>query len=106
MLWYYNDLRGVTVSPKQKLLLDKWVSFSDVPTLNPLLCSKNNKVELESGNGIVHLMLETNVYPDMTAIEKGLEILKVCLFKSSHNRLFFLIQNSNFYFRLKTMVCH
>lgn len=80
MLWYHNDLRGVTVSPKQTLLLEKWISFSDVPTMNPLLCTKNNKLELASNDGIVHLMLETHAYPDMTAIENGLEILKVCLF--------------------------
>lgn len=77
MLWYEDSLRGVTVTPKQRLLLEKWVSFSDTPSMNPLLCRKNTNFEISSNDETVHLMLEASVYPDMAAIENGLDILKV-----------------------------
>lgn len=79
-LWYHNMLRGVSILPKQSLALDKWIKFANSPaSLNPLYCHSNG-VDIDShcDKDIVYVLLETNIYPDLDAIENGVNIISVC----------------------------
>lgn len=78
-IWYHNMLRGVTILPKQILALDKWITFANVPAnLNPLYCSAGVDIDSHSDKEFVYVLLETNIYPDLNAIENGASIVSVC----------------------------
>lgn len=80
-LWYHNMLRGVSILPIQHLALDKWVTFNNLPShLNPLYTTIGVDLDAHSDQSIVHILLETNIYPDLTAIEKGANIVSVSLY--------------------------
>lgn len=91
-------LRGVSILPKQHLVLDKWVTFSNLPSnLNPLHSTINIDLDSHSDKNIVHILLETNLYPDLTAIEKGANIVYVSdNFLFAKKKFNFKIDNSNF----------
>lgn len=79
-LWYHNMQRGVSILPKQNLTLDKWVTFTNLPShLNPLYSAIGVDLDAHSDKNIVHVLLETNIYPDLSAIESGANILSVSL---------------------------
>lgn len=79
-VWYHNMSRGVTILPKQHLALDKWVTFTNLPSnLNPLLSAIGVDVDAHSDQNIVHILLETNTYPDLEAIEKGASVISVSI---------------------------
>lgn len=71
-------LRGVSILPIQNLALDKWVTFNNLPSnLNPLYSTIGVDLDTHSDQSIVHILLETDIYPDLTAIEKGENIVSV-----------------------------
>lgn len=77
-LWYHNMLRGVSILPKQNVALDKWMTFNNLPSnLNPLHNAIGVDIESHDDKSIVHILLETNIYPDLTAIENGANIVTV-----------------------------
>lgn len=77
-LWYHNMQRGVIILPKQQLTIDKWVTFKNVPShLNPLYSTAAIDLEAHSDKDIIHILLETNIYPDLQAIENGAKIVSV-----------------------------
>ena len=77
-LWYHNMMRGVSILPIQHLALDKWVTFNNLPSnLNPLYTTIGVDLDAHSDQSIVHILLETNIYPDLSAIEKGANIVSV-----------------------------
>lgn len=77
-LWYHNMMRGVSIMPKQTLALDKWVTFNNLPSnLNPLYSVIGVDLDSHSDTNIVHILLEANIYPDLTAIENGENIVSV-----------------------------
>lgn len=81
-LWFQNMLRGVSILPRQHLSLDKWMTFAISPNLNPLYWShQSNGIELDLRNDsdeeTVFILLETNIYPDMDAIDTGSDIVMV-----------------------------
>lgn len=77
-LWYHNMLRGVSILPIQNLALDKWVAFKNMPSsLNPLYSTIGIDLDSHTDQSIIHILLETNIYPDLSAIEKGENIVTV-----------------------------
>lgn len=83
-LWYHNMQRGVSILPKQSLALDKWVTFNNLPTnLNPLYSAIGVDLESHSDQNTVHILLEANIYPDLTAIENGSSVVSVSSFSSN-----------------------
>lgn len=71
-------LRGVSILPIQHLALDKWVTFSNLPQkLNPLYSANGIDLDSHSDKSVVHILLETNIYPDLDAIEMGSNIVTV-----------------------------
>lgn len=64
MLWHYDSLRGVAISPKQILWLNSWTSFPNGSSLIPVDLDANSSTQLElDENNIVHLLLETELMP-------------------------------------------
>lgn len=83
--------RGVSILPKQILALDKWVTFNNLPSnLNPLYSAIGVDLEAHSDKNIVHILLEANIYPDLTAIENGATVVSV----SFANSEFFSIKSN------------
>lgn len=77
-LWYHNMQRGVTILPKQHLTIDKWVTFDNLPSnLNPLYSTIGIDLDAHSDKNVIHILLETNIYPDLKAIESGAKIVSV-----------------------------
>lgn len=79
-LWYHNMLRGVVILPKQNLALDKWMTFNNLPAnLNPLYSATPVDVDVDahSDQNTVYVLLETNIYPDLAAIENGAHVVTV-----------------------------
>lgn len=77
-MWYHNMLRGVTILPKQHLNIDKWVTFNNLPSnLNPLYSATPIDLESHADTETIHILLETQVYPDLEAIESGAKIVSV-----------------------------
>lgn len=77
-LWYHNMLRGVVILPKQSLTLDKWMTFNNLPPcLNPLYSATPIDIEFHNDQNTVYVLLETNIYPDLEAIESGDQIVTV-----------------------------
>lgn len=73
-------LRGVSILPKQSLVLDKWVTFNNLPSnLNPLLSAIGVDLDSHSDQNIIHILLEANIYPDLTAIENGSDVVSVSI---------------------------
>lgn len=78
-LWYHNMLRGVSILPQQNLGVNKWITFNNLPAhLNPLY-SSSSKIDLDaqSDTDTVYVLLETNIYPDLDAIQSGATIVYV-----------------------------
>lgn len=71
-------LRGVTILPKQHLTIDKWVTFNNLPSnLNPLYSAIAIDLDGHADTHIIHILLETQIYPDLKAIESGVKIVSV-----------------------------
>lgn len=87
-LWYHNMQRGVTILPKQHLTIDKWVTFNNLPSnLNPLYSTIGIDLDAHFDKNVIHILLETNIYPDLEAIESGAKIVSVsnfCYCQSLH----------------------
>lgn len=86
-LWYHNMLRGVSIRPLQYLTVNKWISFDNLPVhLNPLFSSLKCNLDAEGDNEpTVFVLLETNIYPDLDAIQSGANIVNVCHDNSNGN---------------------
>lgn len=79
-VWYHNMLRGVSILPKQSLVLDKWVTFNNLPSnLNPLLSAIGVDLDSHNDQNIIHILLEANIYPDLAAIENGSDVVSVSI---------------------------
>lgn len=78
-LWYHNMLRGVVILPKQSLALNKWMTFkNNLPsTLNPLYSATPIDIDSHIDQNTVYVLLETNIYPDLEAIENGVQVVSV-----------------------------
>lgn len=77
-IWYHNMQRGVSILPKQQLTIDKWVTFNNLPSnLNPLYSAIGVDLDSHSDKNVVHILLETNIYPDLEAIESGAKVVSV-----------------------------
>lgn len=77
-VWYHNMLRGVTILPKQHLNIDKWVTFHNLPSnLNPLYSATAIDLDSHADTHTVHILLETQIYPDLKAIESGAKVISV-----------------------------
>lgn len=77
-MWYHNMLRGVTILPKQHLIIDKWVTFINLPSnLNPLYSATSIDLDSHADTHTIHILLETQIYPDLNAIENGAKIVSV-----------------------------
>lgn len=80
-------LRGVTILPKQHLNIDKWVTFNNLPSnLNPLYSATSIDLGSHADTETIHILLETQVYPDLEAIESGAKIVSVSRFSDRRVR--------------------
>lgn len=72
--------RGVSILPKQHLTIDKWVTFNNLPSnLNPLYSAIGVELDMHCDTNIIHILLETNIYPDLNAIENGAKVVSVSI---------------------------
>lgn len=76
ILWHQQNQRGAALLPKQKLHLDSWITFPKLPNLIPFDISENLELCLDKENEI-HLLLETNLIPDLDNNLVDQKIIKV-----------------------------
>lgn len=72
--WSNDVSQGISISPKQILYINPFISFPNAPSLVPFTYNSNNFPEL-SKNDVIHALIEADLVPEFNSSHPVLEVI-------------------------------
>jgi len=111
ILWLLNDQRGCVLRPIQIVNVTPWITFPEAPSWVPFSYTQSPeslKEHLKTKRDILHLLLETEIYPSCSSTRGNLsEIVRVSSEKNGKIVRAALVytKGNNYDIILKCIIC-